>query len=219
MKRIVLVNPNTSADATSLMLAIARKHLTAGHSIEGLTAPVGTPLIVDADQLNVAAAAVATMAPILAPRADGVIVSAFGDPGADVLGVLLTVPVAGIAECAMREAAAGGRRFSIVTTTPRLVSAIRSCAERLGLHGQLAGICTTDGPMEALMADHAMLVAALDRAARVAVDRDGVEAVIIGGGPLAAAAECLGKRSSVPIVEPVPAAVRWMQTRLARRAG
>src|SRR3981081_1747343 len=78
----------------------------AGAPAGGATAAFGAPLIVDKDQLRIAAEAVASMAPSLAEGADGVIVSAFGDPGVEGLRQMLSVPVAGLAECAMREASA-----------------------------------------------------------------------------------------------------------------
>jgi allantoin racemase len=214
MKRIVLVNPNTNAATTALMVAIARQHLAPGFELEGATATAGAPLITNEDQLSVAAAAVVGMAPSLANTSDGMIVSAFGDPGADALRKLLSIPVAGIAECAMHEAAAGGRRFAVVTTTPALASAIASRAEGLGLGRQLSSIRITDGPPDALMADNMRLVVALERAARLAIDEDRAEAIIIGGGPLAAAAQELRDRFSTPIIEPIPAAVRWLQAQI-----
>jgi allantoin racemase len=214
MKRIVLVNPNTNAATTALMVAIARQHLAPSFELEGATATAGAPLITNEDQLRVAAAAVVGMAPSLANTSDGVIVSAFGDPGAEALRELLSIPVAGIAECAMREAAAGGRRFAVVTTTPALASTIASRAERLGLGRQLSSIRITDGPPDTLMADNMRLVVALERAARLAIDEDRAEAIIIGGGPLAAAAQELRDRFSTPIIEPIPAAVRWLQAQI-----
>ena len=92
--------------------------------MEGATAASGAQLIVNEDQLRVAALAVAAMAPALAATSDGVIVSAFGDPGVDELRKQLTQPVVGIAESAMREAGRGERCFSIITTTPELVRAM-----------------------------------------------------------------------------------------------
>ena len=215
MKRIVLVNPNTNTATTALMLAIAREHLVPGAELEGVTAITGAPLITNEDQLRIAAEAVADMAPSLAEMSDGVIVSAFGDPGADALRGLLSVPVAGIAECAMREAAAGGRRFAVVTTTPALAPVIAARADGLGLGRQLAAIRTTEGRPDTLMADASRLVAALERAARLTLEEDGAETIIIGGGPLAAAARELGRRLSTVIVEPIPAAVRWLQAQVA----
>jgi Asp/Glu/hydantoin racemase len=214
MKRIVLVNPNTSAATTALMVSIARAHLAAGFAMDGATAATGAPLIVDEDQLRIAADAVARMAPSLAGTAEGVIVAAFGDPGVEALGAALSVPVAGIAACAMGEAAAAGRRFAVVTTTPALVAAIAARAENLGFGRQLAGVRTTEGPPQALMADRPRLVAALERAARRAIAEDAAEAIIIGGGPLAAVAQELRSRLPCPVIEPIPAAVRWMNARL-----
>ncbi|WP_239519851.1 aspartate/glutamate racemase family protein, partial [Stenotrophomonas maltophilia] len=65
---------------------------------------------------------------------NGVIVSAFGAPALQNLRQHMTVPVTGIAEAGMAEAAAGGRRFAVVTTTPNLVTSIAGLAERYG-HG------------------------------------------------------------------------------------
>ena len=85
MKRIALVNPNTSAALTTLMVEIARDCASGNLQIEGLTAPFGAPLITCDAELDEAAHAVRALAPELARRADAVIVSAFGDPGADEL--------------------------------------------------------------------------------------------------------------------------------------
>jgi Asp/Glu/hydantoin racemase len=57
------------------------------------------------------------------------------------------------------------------------------------------------------MAEPAGLKAALEGAIRRALDESAADAVIIGGGPLAAAAAALRPRLAVPIIEPVPAAV------------
>jgi Asp/Glu/hydantoin racemase len=104
MKRIVLVNPNTSAALTTLMVEIARERAPANVQIEGLTAAFGAPLITCDAELDEAADAVRALERELAQRADAVIVSAFGDPGADDLARLLRLPVIGIAEAGMRTA-------------------------------------------------------------------------------------------------------------------
>jgi Asp/Glu/hydantoin racemase len=65
------------------------------------------------------------------------------------------------------------------------------------------------------MADADRVVAALDALIRQAVERDGAEAVVVGGGPLADAARALAASSPVPLVEAVPAAVRRMAALLA----
>ena len=208
MPTIILINPNTSTATTHTMVAIAQACAPAGVLIEGLTAPFGSPLITNAAQLACAAHAVIALTPSI--KADGVIVSAFGDPGCDELASLLACPVVGIGAASMRVAATSGRRFSVATTTPELVDSIRSRAAALNLDQQLVSIRLTAGDPTILTADAARLEAALADAVRLAIIEDGAQAVIIGGGPLARAAHALAPQFNVPIIEPIPAAVQAM---------
>ncbi|MGH6924846.1 MAG: aspartate/glutamate racemase family protein [Propylenella sp.] len=210
--RIVLVNPNTSVATTAAMVGIAEEEAAGRAEVEGVTARIGVPLITEPGALAVAAEAVVALAPALA-GADAVIVGAFGDPGLDELRGILPCPVTGIAEAGMAEAGAGGRRFAVATTTPDLRDSIAATAARHG-HGSFAGTWTTPGDPAALTADANALVRALEAACRAAIAEGGAEAVVIGGGPLACAARTLAKTLPVPIIEPVPAAVRLSLVRL-----
>ncbi|MFI8962357.1 aspartate/glutamate racemase family protein [Streptomyces sp. NPDC053493] len=129
--------------------------------------------------------------------------------------VASSLPVVGIGEAALLEAADGGRRFGIATTTPRLGEEIAAHVERLGLAARYTGARFTLGAPEQLAARPEAQLAALMAAARACVRRDGAEAVVIGGGPLAQAAEALRSRLAVPVIAPVPAACR----RVARLLG
>ena len=114
MWRIVLVNPNTSEALTTLMVEIAREFAPACFRINGLTAPFGAPLLTNELELDEAVRAVSALAPELAQSADAIIVSAFGDPGADELATVLNRPVIGIAEASMRAAAPSFSRYSFL---------------------------------------------------------------------------------------------------------
>ena len=57
------------------------------------------------------------------------------------------------------------------------------------------------------MADPQALAAALEAACWEAIDA-GARAVVIGGGPLGEAAEALSGRLAVPVIAPIPAAMR-----------
>jgi len=198
------------------MVAIAAAAAGAEVEIVGLTAPFGAPLITSVDALHVARDAVLSI-----PEADfegvaGVIVAAFGDPGADELARRLAVPVIGIAEASMRAAAKFGR-FSVVTTTPLLAVSIRERAVILGVGDRLASVRTSEEDPATLTANEPALRAALGALIDVAVAEDGAQAVIIGGGPLASAARALAAISPVPLIEPVPIAIRTIIERLAPR--
>ncbi len=215
MAHIQIVNPNTSAATTAMMAEMARAALPANVSVTGLTAGTGAPLIVDPAALAIAADAVLALEDRM--TGDAIIVAAFGDPGADALRKRLTVPVIGIGEASIRAAAERGRRFSIATTTPLLVPAIRSRVAMLGFEAQLGGIHVSSQDPALLTADAHALEAALaeliDRC--IAVDR--AEAVIIGGGPLSRAARALAATAPVAIMEPVPEAAMWAMQQLRNK--
>jgi Asp/Glu/hydantoin racemase len=156
--------------------------------------------------------------PALSNRVAGAIISAFGDPGLEELRRALPVPVAGIGEAGLLKAGQGGRRFAVVTTTPELVASIDAKAARLGFGASYAGVVLTKGEPVALTADAPRLQAALGMAIEEAIVDRRVEAVVIGGGPLAVAARTLAPRFEIPIVEPIPAAVRWLALALRARA-
>ena len=208
--RIALVNPNTNHKTTAAMAAIALEALPPGSAITGHTAPFGKPLITNPQDLAIAAEAVAAMSADLAAF-DGVIVSAFGDPGRDALKQVLPCPVIGIAEAAMAEAARlSGGRFSVVTTTPGLAESIRQTAARYKLDRSLAAVRTTAEDPAQLMADEGALATALAALIADTIRRDGARSVIIGGGPLATVARRLAPQFSVPVAEPIPVAARMM---------
>jgi len=206
--RIALLNPNTSAATTEAMLAIARNAAGALLSIEGRTAPWGAPLITTEAMLASAAAVVAQIGPEIAAEGfDAIVIAGFGDPGLEALRSVVDIPVTGIAEASMAEAAAGGRRFSVVTTTPDLAESIRASATRYGHADRLVSVRITEGDTISVMSDAKRLENALRATCAQAIE-DGAQSIVIGGGPLAAAAVAIARNAPVPVIEPVGAGVR-----------
>jgi Asp/Glu/hydantoin racemase len=190
-----------------MMLAVARPLLPLGLTLRGTQAERGAAMILDEASLAVAEAEVSRIGQA-ANGTDAIIVAAFGNPGAAALRDRLAIPVAGIGEAAIREAAAGGRRFGIATTTPGLVRSIEAGVRALGLEASFTGVRVPPGDPLALAADPGAQDEALALAATQCIEGDGAEAVVIGGGPLSATAARLRRRFQAVIVEPVPAAVR-----------
>lgn len=210
--RITLLNPNSSFETTAAMVAIARAAAPQTR-IDGITAE-GAPLIIlSPEELDAAELRVAAMAPGLVGTG-AVIVAGFGDPGLARLRAAGVDPITGLAEAGMAEAAAGGRRFAVVTTTPALVGRIDATARNAG-HAGYAGTWITAGDSQHLMADAEALPTALLAACRRACAEAGrsgpLGAIVIGGGPLAVAARAIAADCPVPLIEPVPAAVRRLR--------
>lgn len=211
--RIAFINPNTDMQVTDVMRRIAQRHAPAGVEVIGMTAPFGVSLITNAEALAVAARAVLALSRRLEGH-DGVIVAAFGDPGLEQLRARLACPVVGIAEASMLAAGAGGRRFAVATTTPGLTEAIAARAAA-GHHAGFAGTWLTPGDPVAIMADPEALAEALQAACLAAIREGQAEAVIIGGGPLALAADTLRDRLAVPLIAPIPEAIRLLCSRIS----
>lgn len=213
---IALINPNTKAATTEMMVDIARGaagRLRIGQcvSFEGHTAAAGPEMIISLNALARAATEVDKIASFLSRgspgRPDALIVAAYGDPGLDLAEGYFPGRAFGIGTASMRAAAEGGRRFAVATTTPGLVPAIDERAQELGLTASYGGaFLTRTGPLE-LAADPVRQRDELADAVAMAIRIGGAEAVIIGGGPLAMAARQLASSVEVPLIEPIPAAV------------
>lgn len=216
MPLIRLINPNTSIATTEMMVAIARDALPSSFDLEGVTAKVGVPMILDESQLAASACGVVAMALESGDSLQGIVIGAFGDPGIDVLRGLMDFPVVGICEASMLEASMRGRRFGIATITPGLVSSFAAKAWSLGVGHLFTGTRLTEGNPEVLAADEERLENALFSAVEKCFLHDGAEAVIVGGGPLGQAALSLRKRFSAPIIAPIPSAVALLLERIGK---
>lgn len=148
-------------------------------------------------------------------QASAMMVAAFGDPGLAVLRAQVSVPVVGIGESAFMAAAHNGRRFGIVTITPDadLLASFSAKGHQLGVGKQYGGTWVTQGDAHQLLANHQQLDKALTGAIHLAI-ADGVAAVIIGGGPLSAAAQRLQPQFSIPLISPVVAAANAVLDKL-----
>jgi allantoin racemase len=207
--RIALINPNTSTQATDLMLASARQSLPAHVCVEGRTVRQGPALITHPQALDEAARIVADYGvEVAAEGFDALIISGFGDPGLEALRQRVNIPVFGIAQAGITEAAQGGRRYAIVTVTPDLHASLLNAAHTHGQSGTLTSIRFTQGPLADVMNTPQQLEAALLAACETAMTTDGAQAIVIGGGPLAQAAQAIAERLNIPVIDPVASAMR-----------
>ena len=208
MPNILLINPNSSENTTAMMVGIAAAGVPGDVQIIGATARKSPMMITTAAALAASADEVVEIGLRDGAGCAGIIVSAYGDPGLKTLQDRVAIPVVGICEASMREAALGGRRFGVATVTPELVESIEQAARELNLSHLFCGVRLTPGDPVELARDPDRLRAALAEAVRVCLQRDGADVVIIGGGPLGQATLALSLLFREPIIAPIPAAVR-----------
>src|SRR5262249_48065699 len=140
--------------------------------------------------------------------ADAAIISAFGDPGLAAARELVDIPVVGVSEAAFLMAWTLGRRYAIVAMTRRLGTWYRECAVEHGLDGRLATVRALDVPLTDITRAREQLRDRLLAECLPAVDEDGAEVVILGGGPLAGLAHEAAAEIPVPTLDGVSCAVR-----------
>ena len=130
MPVILLINPNSSHATTEMMVGIAAAHVPDGVRVIGATAQKSPLMITTVAALSASADEVVEIGIGHAADVAGIIVSAYGDPGLETLRASVSIPVVGICEASMIEAAADGRRFGVATVTPELADAIEDRARR-----------------------------------------------------------------------------------------
>lgn len=211
-KLIVLINPNSNAEATKSMADLARAETKGVALVEERSNEGAPPLLTTPKDMQDAVSGVVKIGVEAAKddRVSAIIVSAFSDPGLEELRAEVDIPVFGIGEEVFHEAALNGRAFGIVTVTPDedLIQSFKEKAASLGYGDLYRGVRVTPGDPTELVKSPELLDAALAKAVKASIEKDGAEAVIMGGGPLSASAVRLQSQFDVPLVVAVSAAAR-----------
>ena len=208
--RLLLVNPNSNVATTEMMREIAQSAAPCHFHIEAITAPRGALMITNMEALEDSARILQDMiGPIANKNYDGVIISAFGDPGLLYFKQHLRCPVVGIGEASLHQANQAGS-FAIVTTTEGLRPSILNMVQTTKTHQNFRGLYITDGDPVTLMHTPESLTSRLESACKQALAETQPQSVIIGGGPLALAARSLTGKLEARLIEPIPAAIQMI---------
>ncbi|MEN3348333.1 MAG: hypothetical protein V7632_1968 [Bradyrhizobium sp.] len=210
--KILLLNPNTTADVTELLHGAGRKAASAGTELVPVTATRGVPYIATRAEAQIGGAIALEMLAEAGDGCDAAIIAAFGDPGLFGARELFSFPVVGLAEAAMLTACMVGRRFAIVTFAGALAPWYEECVAMHGLTARCAGIRALDGAFRSISEVQAEKEELLVALANRAVEQDQADVVILSGAPLAGLAARVRDRIPVPVIDPVAAAVRQAET-------
>lgn len=213
--RILMLNPNTTVAMTEQMVATARGYVSADTEIVGMNGHRGVPFVASRAEAAIAAAVVLERLAELSEPVDAAVIAAFGDPGLGAAREMMDFPIVGLAEASMLTACMLGRRFSIITFNHSLGPWYRECVELHGMINRLASIRIVRGGFASVNSIRDEKEQELLVLARAAIEEDGADVLLFGGGPLAGLAGKLRDQIEVPIVEGVAAAVLQAET-LAR---
>ena len=215
--RILILNPNTSADVTARLAAAAKQAAAQGTIIGTATATRGVPYIATRAEAQIGGAIALEMLAELHGDYDAAIIAAFGDPGLLGARELFDIPVIGMAEASMLTACMLGRRFAIATFARALGPWYQDCVDMHGLAGRCAGIRTLDDPFKSIgnvQDEKESLLAELAKKTALELEAD---AVILAGAPLAGLAARIKDRVPVPVVDQMAAAVKQAEALVTLR--
>ena len=152
----------------------------------------------------------------LAPPAEkrgfsAIVIGCYSDPGLDALREMLTIPVIGPGAASLHLAAQLGTRICVLTPTGRGYGRVAARLRALGIAPLLASVRGVGLSVMDLAQQKAGALEKAADAARIAVEQDGADVLVLGCMSMAflpGICEELGDRVGVPVVNPVIAALK-----------
>lgn len=182
---LLILNPNSSETMTAQVLEAAGCYAPTGGALRGITATQGPAVIASRESFAAGGLAAQALWPAQDDGwADAVLLACFGDPGLAELRRASRVPVIGMADAALTEAAQLGQPFHIITAGQAWDAMLR---ETIALHPAtdlLDGITVLEGTGLAIAQDPAPYIAHLQDTLH-ALERVNAPTCILGGAGFA----------------------------------
>jgi Asp/Glu/hydantoin racemase len=147
-----------------------------------------------------------------------VCIDTMSDSGVAALRSVLDIPVFGPGKVSMLTALMLGDRFSILTMASRWKPLYKKALDELGLHHKCASVRAIEVPPDnqgLLSGKEDAVFPLLEAAARLAIEVDGAEVLILGSTTLHQAHAYLEARLPVPVINPGPLSYKMAEAALA----
>ena len=215
MSRIMIVNPNTTAEMTDAVVAAAAAVAGPGTTLVGATPSRGVDSI--ESHVDEVWGALGVLEQVRAGEREGIdayVVACFGDTGVPAAREVASGPVVGMTEAALFAAAVLAHRFAIVTMPRRTIEQSDRVVAALGL-GHRCAVRAVDVPVSGVAhgASHLLDVFAAEGRAAIA---GGAEAIVLGCAGLTDLMAPLRDALGVPVIDGVLAAVTMAEGLLAQ---
>jgi len=208
--RLRVVNPNTSREMThTIGLSAAAAARAIGVEVDTVC-PVNGPESIEG-RFDEIVSAYWTLDCVMQRVAEygAVVVACFGPhPAIEGVREATTVPTLGIMEASILYALPLGARFSIVTTSPRWLPLLEEGVRGLGVESRCASVRSSG--LAVLDLDRLppeQVRARLADEARLAVEQDHAEVIVLGCAGMAGLQESVSAATGVPVVDAVWAGV------------
>jgi allantoin racemase len=210
MPKALVINPNTSMAMTAEIEQTAEKVFQPPWNCVVSAAPGGPESLESWSDYHLASIAIL---PLLEKHSDvdGVVLACFGDPGLFLLKETCAVPVVGIAEASMSLALLLGARFGILAGMRRAVELMDSMVHTYCLDSRYAGTVSLDMRVLDFDKNRTATLDILEQASQQ-LRSNGAEVLLLGCAGLTAFVDDLQSRLEMPVIDPVEAGCRMLQT-------
>lgn len=211
--KIALINPNSTASMTEKCRLVAEKFKSVGTEILASN-PLDTPESIEGqyDEALSVAGLLSDTAKAIEWGADGLVVACFDDPGIGACRELMSGPVIGICEGAMKSASMIAKNFSVVTTLPRAVPLIEELSHRYGMERYCCKVRAADIPVLELERDPVGAYSKIEAEILRARAEDRCESVILGCAGMADLTIRLSESCGLPVIDGVLATFKLVES-------
>lgn len=211
--KVLIINPNTSAEFTRKIDQIAKKYTRSDTDVVTKN-PSSGPRSIESvyDELLSAAP---TLKTAISHREDfdGFIIACYSDhPTIYALREITQKPVLGIAEASMYQACMLGYQFSVVTTNEAWEPLLWDAVKHYGLSERCASVRSTGmAVLELEHADEGTTRQKILETAKTAIEKDQAEVICLGCAGMAGLDKELEQELGVPVLDGVVSAVTLME--------
>lgn len=211
--RILLINPNTSAEFTERIQEIAQQYAFPGTDVVALN-PASGPRSIESiyDELLSSAGTLELLIAEL-DNFDAFVIACYSDhPTIYAAREITNKPVLGIAEASMYLACMVGHKFSVVTTNNEWGPLLWDAVHHYGLAERCASVRTTGMAVLDLEAGGEQDTFSLIlEGARQAINQDGAEVICLGCAGMAGLDKQLEEALDVPVIDGVIGALKLLE--------
>ncbi|WP_434309132.1 aspartate/glutamate racemase family protein [Hominifimenecus sp. rT4P-3] len=202
MVKILIINPNSSADMTKVIEKNARDFAQDDFLVDCVPNPTAPDFIVTYDDISKTAPGMREILLEKQEDYDAFVIACHGDPNLDMLKEISQKPVVGIAEASMKIASMLGHKFSILLTGDRGVPAKENLVHRYGMERFLESIIIADCKGEGWKNQEGMI-----QAAEKALEETMAEVIVLGCAGMGHVTEAMQERLGVPVLDGVTCAL------------
>ena len=207
--KIFVINPNTSQTMTD-HIRVALEAVKRSDTELTVTCPDRGPETIES-AYDEAFAIPPTLGLVKKANGEGydaVILACFSDPGLEAAREVSVIPVIGIEESTLHMAAMLGAKFSIMTPRKQRIPSKYEHVHIRGLSHFLASVRSLDLSVAETDSDPAKTKQRLMDVAKIAVEEDGAEVIIMGCAGMAGYAREIEETLGVKVLDPTAVALK-----------